>query len=210
MSETDGLYRKDSLSVRDGSPYSPHNITPSLIPPNTVVLDVGCNVGLLGETLKSKNVITDGIDINEEALKRASVHYRQVYRRDLYQSKLDLPEKNQYDYIVFGDVLEHVPRPDLLLMDVRKHLKPDGRIIVSLPNVARFEIRLGLLFGQFKYGPGILSEDHLRFYTRDTGMELIRNCGYIVERTLPTGLGARFRILPTLTAFQFIHVCRLK
>ena len=203
------MFKKDSLLNLDKSPHSPHNIIPGIIEKNNaLILDVGCNTGMIGkEIIKKKQAFVDGIDINEEALKEAGKTYRKVFRRDLYDSKLEI-EAEKYDYIIFSDILEHLPRPDAVLRDARKYLKDDGKIIISLPNVARFEIRINLLFGNFVYKPGILSEDHLRFFTKQSAQNLIRDCGYETRKIIPTGLGHRIKIFANLTAFQFIFICK--
>lgn len=202
------MFKKDPLLKQSSSPHSPQNIIPEQIKKNTTVLDVGCNTGFLAKILKEKNVITDGIDINDEALTKAKKYCRKIYKRDLYSGKLDI-DKIRYDYIVFADLLEHLPRPDLLLLDTQKYLKKQGRIIVSLPNIARLEIRLKLLFGKFDYTKGgILSEDHLRFFTKKSAYEMFESCGYEIEDIVPSGLGHQFNIFPNLTAFQFIYVCK--
>lgn len=200
------MFKKDPLLKKNYSPHSPHCIIPNIISPNSTVLDVGCNTGFLGRELLKKHVISDGIDINKKALEKAKKWYRNVFIRDLYSSKTDLG-RLKYDFIVFADVLEHLPRPDLLLLDCKKHLKPGGKIIASLPNTARLEIRLNLLLGKFDYTyGGILSEDHLRFFTKKSAVKMFTDCGYRVESVIPTGLGHKLRILPNLTAFQFIYV----
>ncbi|KKQ38813.1 MAG: Methyltransferase type 11 [Candidatus Roizmanbacteria bacterium GW2011_GWA2_37_7] len=201
------MFQKDPLLEQSTSPHSPQNIIPQQIRKNATVLDVGCNTGFLARILKKKKTITDGIDINDEALQKAKKYCRKVYKRDLYSGKFDI-DKKQYDYIVFADVLEHLPRPDWLLLDAHNYLAKNGKIIASLPNIARAEIRLNLMLGKFDYTKGgILSEDHLRFFTRKNATEMFEQCGYIVEETIPTGLGHQLNILPELTAFQFIYIC---
>jgi len=204
------MFQKDSSLTLDKSPHSPHSIIPRLIGiKSSLVLDVGCNNGLVGrEIIKRSQSAVDGIDINEEILEEAEKSYRKVFRRDLYKSKLEIDEE-KYDYIVFSDILEHLPRPDLVLKDAKKYLKDEGELIICLPNVARFEIRLDLLFGKFDYSPGILSEDHLRFFTKKSAQKMIRECGYVVKKIVPTGLGHRTNIFTNLTAFQFIYVCKI-
>lgn len=203
------MFKKDSSLHLDKSPHSPHSIIPRLVSKeNALVLDVGCNNGLIGkEIIRLSQASIDGIDINEEALKEAGKSYREVFRRDLYKPTLEIEAEN-YDYIIFSDILEHLPRPDLVLQDAKKYLKDDGKIIISLPNIARFEIRIKLLLGNFDYRPGILSEDHLRFFTKKSATEMIRKCGYKVENIVPTGLGHRTKIFANLTAFQFIYICK--
>ena len=72
------MFQKDPLLEQSGSPHSPQNIIPQQIKKNTTVLDVGCNTGFLARILKKKKIITDGIDINDEALKKAKNYCRKV------------------------------------------------------------------------------------------------------------------------------------
>ncbi len=203
------MFQKDLLLTMDSRATSPHNLIPKLIKENSIVLDVGCNTGFLGKKLREKGIVSDGIDINEEALREAKKYYRKVFRRDLYNPNLKL-NNNKYNYIVFSDVLEHLPRPDILLTRCRKYLEKDGLIIISMPNIARIQIRLGLLFGKFDYTRGgILGEDHLRFFTKKSATKMIENCGYNVIKVIPTGIGNRIKFFSTLIAFQFIYVCKI-
>lgn len=204
------MFKKDPCLNQSHSPHSPHLIIPKYIKDNSLVLDVGCNTGFMGKVLIKRGCISDGVDINTEALKKAKKYYSALYKRDLYIGKLHIPSK-KYDYIIFADVLEHLPRPDLLLKDATKYLKKSGYILISLPNIARLEIRAQLLFGKFDYTyGGILSEDHLRHFTKKQAVKMISECGLRTNQIIPTGIGHKIRIFPTLTAFQFVYVCNLK
>lgn len=188
-------------------PHSPHMIVPQLVTEKTKVLDVGCNAGYIGRLLKeSKQCLCDGIDIDKKLLRLAKPYYRSLYEIDLYQDKFTVSEK--YDFILFIDILEHLPTPEKILKKlIKENLDKGGKVIICLPNVARFELRLKHLFGNFDYMPGIMNEDHLKFYTLKTGKEMIKECGLKIEKILPTGLGHYFKVLPSLIAFQFIYVC---
>lgn len=202
------MFNKDGLIKVNPSIHSPHQIISSLIKPHTDILDVGCNTGMLGKILHKKNIL-DGLDINLQALKIAKPYYRHLYKIDL-SSANNLNIKTKYDYIVFSDILEHLPRPDLSLLKAKKNLKPNGIIICSLPNIGRFEVRLKLLLGNFEYtNGGILSQDHLRFFSRKSGQKLFEQTGYRVIGIIPTGLGHMLKIFPTLTAFQFIYLAKV-
>lgn len=203
------MFKKNSSVGYNPSVYSPNNIIPGLIEANSSVLDVGCGPGILGKVLKKqkKNCICDGVDISKNFLKQAKRHYSNLYCFDLDQDFSF--GRDRYDFIVFADILEHLKRPDLVLKKFKKNLKKDGRVIISLPNVARLENRLSFLLGKFNYEEcGIMHRDHLRFFTLKTGRELIEEAGFEVIKTLPTGLGAMIKILPTLISFQFIYVCK--
>jgi hypothetical protein len=61
-------------------------------------------------------------------------------------------------------VLENVKHPDEMLRRIYRCLKHDGKIVVAVPNVVNWYIRLCLLFGRFDYQErGILDRTHLRF-----------------------------------------------
>jgi len=204
------MFKKDPCLSQSHSPHSPHILIPQNIKNGSTVLDVGCNTGFMGKLLKKKGCSSDGVDINVAAIKIAKKHYLNVYKRDLYVGKLNIPRK-KYDSIVFADLLEHLPRPDLLLKDSVSYLKKSGSILISMPNIARFDIRLRLLFGNFDYTyGGILSEDHLRHFTKKQAVKMINASGLRVVKIIPTGLGHRIHIFPTLTAFQFIYICKLE
>lgn len=201
---------KDKSIPFNNSPHSPHSIILSLIKPNTTLLDIGCNSGLLGQSLKLKNITCDGIDINPKLLQQAKKYYRHLYLKDLYQPKLNLSKNTKYDYIVLSDILEHLPRPDLVLIDLKKYLNKNGEIIISLPNIARFEVRYDLIFGKFNYTTGgILSSDHLRFFTYDSATKLFNQLGLTLIKYIPTGLGHYIPLFPKLLAFQFVYILKI-
>lgn len=201
-------FRSDYISL-DKSPYSPHMIVLPLVAPNSYVLDVGCNTGYVGKFLKEeKKCINDGIDIDEALLVKAKPYYRNLFKIDLFKD--DFVLRHKYDFILFIDILEHLPTPHKILKKMTNNLRKSGKIIISLPNIARFELRLKHLLGNFDYQPGIMNEDHLRFFTLKTGRELIESCSLKIEKILPTGLGARIKAFPELTAFQFIYLCKKK
>jgi SAM-dependent methyltransferase len=89
----------------------------------------------------------------------------------------------QFERIVFADLLEHLPDPIPVLAGYRRLLAPGGRLLVSLPNVAAWTVRLELLFGRFEYAEsGILDRTHLRFFTRASGRRTLEAAGYRVLR----------------------------
>jgi SAM-dependent methyltransferase len=93
-----------------------------------------------------------------------------VIQADLQQVP-DIAPRN-FDTIIFADVLEHLAWPAGVLKKYADLLKPDGTVIVSLPNVGLWSVRLGLLFGRFRYqDSGVLDRTHLRFFTRRSAIE---------------------------------------
>ncbi|MCC6183545.1 MAG: class I SAM-dependent methyltransferase, partial [Microthrixaceae bacterium] len=73
--------------------------------------------------------------------------------------------------------------PVSVLHRLRDHLAEDGHLIVSIPNIANWTVRLQLLFGRFRYTDrGILDRTHLRFYTVATLPEMLADAGFSVVK----------------------------
>ena len=88
-----------------------------------------------------------------------------------------------FDYIIFADVLEHLINPEQILKKSKELLKEDGKIIISLPNVAHDAVMIDLVKNKFRYRQlGILDNTHLRFFTRDSINELFEKVDLAIIR----------------------------
>lgn len=160
------------------SKYSTHNIIQNLIkimPQGVNILDVGCNEGYIGKDL-NRNFNFYGLDYMNEPLIECKKHYKDASIYDL--NNLEKLKWNiKFDMIIFADVLEHViDAKSVLNFFVQEYLKPNGQVIISVPNVANWQIRLNLLFGKFRYTEtGILDKTHLHLYTFETAKELTKS-----------------------------------
>ncbi|MEZ6255238.1 MAG: class I SAM-dependent methyltransferase [Patescibacteria group bacterium] len=187
------------------------------IKPKSTVLDIGCWTGNLGVALiEEKKCVVDGMDISSEGLKKAkSRGYRNTYLVNLNAEKIKIDSVvEKYDYILFADVLEHLINPELVLELVRPLLRPKGRIIVSLPNVAFGLNRFNLLLGRWNYTEfGTLDKTHLKFFTITTGKNLLLRVGYKLIKVTPYNqfgflrhLNFLNKICPGFFSYQFMLV----
>jgi 2-polyprenyl-3-methyl-5-hydroxy-6-metoxy-1,4-benzoquinol methylase len=178
--------RDDSASryARNRRRHGTHEVVLGLVPDGARVLDVGCASGYLGTALAERGCRIWGVDQDERALQAAGDAYEEVLAVDLERID-ELPwAEESFDVVVAADVLEHLRDPMAVLRLLERYLAPDGRLVVSLPNVANASVRLPLLFGRFAYtDTGILDSTHVRLYTFDTARELVESCGFRVERT---------------------------
>jgi len=199
------MFEHHEKHIFNPSPNSPHTKIIEYIGKNKRVLDVGCSSGYIAKELNKKGCSVVGIEIDATAAEIAKKHCDKVIVGDIEEVKeLPYPDRH-FDAIILGDVLEHLKRPDVVLLKLRRYLKPNGFVIASVPNIARLEYRLKLLLGKFDYEEsGILSKGHLRFFTLKTVKKLLETCGYKIVKISYTGLGSKFRILPTWLAFQFV------
>ncbi len=136
---------------------------------NHKILDVGCGAGHTLKKLKElgKANETVGIEINEQVTQDLSDTLDRLYVGDV--ETIDLPPTEKYfDYILFGDVLEHLIDPRRVLHIYKSLLRDDGYIIASIPNIKHYNVLLRLIFfDEFQYtDAGLLDSSHLRFFTK--------------------------------------------
>lgn len=153
-----------------------------LIRPGTQVLDLGTGTGALGQYLSTTlNCIVDGAEYDTGQARQAAPFYRNLPVADLEKTELAALFSEGYDYIVCADVLEHLKNPGNVVSQLPALLKPDGRILLSIPNIAHAGVIAELLTGEFRYRPeGLLDATHLRFFTRKSLLEFLENHGLAV------------------------------
>ncbi len=165
-------------------PHSSHRVLADLVGGEPArVLDVGTASGYLGRALTALGHTVVGVENSDEAAALARASYAALHVVDA-QALPDLPEA-PFDVAVLGDVLEHLADPEAALARVVAQLRPGGRVLVSVPNIAFVQVRLALAAGRFAYADrGILDATHLRFFTRRTLVELLRRQGLDARRVL--------------------------
>lgn len=151
------------------------------------ILEIGCGEGFTGAELKStgkaKEVI--GIEIFEPAAVKAKEKLDGVIVGDIQMMTLPYPEW-YFDYIIFGDVLEHLSDPWSTLKRLRRHLSSSGFAVASIPNIAYWEILKDLIiFDKWAYiDAGILDRTHLRFFTRRSIIDLFQESGFDIVKLI--------------------------
>jgi SAM-dependent methyltransferase len=94
-----------------------------------------------------------------------------------------------YDVVIAADVLEHLRHPEELMDEITRVLRPDGRLIVSVPNFGHWYPRTRTLVGAFDYDQrGILDKTHYRFFTRKSLARMVQRAGFEIRRHREVGL----------------------
>ncbi|HET9956843.1 MAG TPA: class I SAM-dependent methyltransferase [Polyangiaceae bacterium] len=146
------------------------------------VLDVGCASGALGHSLKlaRPEVQVRGVEPVAAQAERA-----RAVLDDVLHGGADDPLPSHWpapECVIFADVLEHLVDPWSTLRRYRSILKPGGTLVASIPNVAHRVVLRGLFRMRWDYTDfGILDRTHLRFFTRDTAVELVESCGFQIR-----------------------------
>ncbi len=213
-----------------GDERSSLSVLCSFVPEGARVLDLGIGSGALGRQLRQElHCQLDGVTINPDEQAVAQPWYERIELLDLDQPGWDLGFADQsYDVIVCADVLEHLKQPELVVSACRRLLRPDGALLVSIPNVAYAGLVAGLMHGNFDYGnEGLMDSTHLRFFTRSSFQRLITHQGWLVERvepidqplheteftrafdTLPPAVARYVLAQPDAHAYQLVFVAKL-
>jgi ubiquinone/menaquinone biosynthesis C-methylase UbiE len=126
------------------------------------VLDIGCRSGSLTKSYTEGNDVV-GVDVDRDALKLFRERLGlEAHWLDVDRDPLPFPDSS-FDVVACTEVLEHLRFPATALAEIRRVLKPDGRLVGSVPNATRLRNR-------WRFLTGTLNEDstHLRMYSPDT------------------------------------------
>lgn len=141
------------------------------------LLDVGCGTGDFLQIAKNNNWKVLGIEPNVEARKIAnSKTCNAVFEVD----QLLKLEPNSFDVITLWHVLEHLPKLDEHLEIFKKLLKPNGTLILAVPNFKSFDA-----FYYKQYWAAFDVPRHLWHFSQKSISMLVSKKNMYVDKTLP-------------------------
>lgn len=142
---------------------------------NRKFLDIGCATGLLLNHMKGSGWDTKGVEIcrpsAEYGIKESSL--------DIFIGTLEEAafRDNYFDVVHFSHLIEHVPDPKALLVEINRILKNDGHMIMTTPNADGWQARAS------KSNWRSAITDHIYLFTKTTMRKLLGITNYrIVEQ----------------------------
>ena len=125
---------------------------------NKKVLDMGCRDGILTRHFIEHNEVT-GLDIDKQALEACRKNLQIETKWADFSLQIPIPTSS-FDVVVAGEVIEHLPYPEITIAEISRILKPEGLFIGSVPNSYHLKNRLRVLKGRLiDY-----DQTHLRAY----------------------------------------------
>lgn len=133
------------------------------------ILDIGCYDGTFLSLIKNKSNKLYGIEASDYG-------FQEARRRGTIVEKFFIDDgvkfpytDNFFDFVIAGEIIEHIYDTDFFLCEIKRILKKGGLILISTPNIASLGRRLLLLFG---FNPIIEvspnepdSPGHIRYFT---------------------------------------------
>jgi cyclopropane fatty-acyl-phospholipid synthase-like methyltransferase len=172
------------------------------------VLDIGCGGGELGREIKKHypQAKVFGVDVSPGAVAEAEKFLDGAALVDLEQDQGHPFLAEKYDLIVISEVLEHLFRPEDLLIKVKQFNCP---VIITIPNLLFWKNRLNLLLGYFDYtDTGLMDRGHIRFFSLMGLRRLVESLDYEIvgecHRVPTRGTKWLAKIWPGLFAHNFI------
>ena len=111
------------------------NLVNSLQPAKGSILDIGAGTGDFLSVVKENGWNTIGVEPSEKA--KAIAQKKGV---SFVEQTSEL-ENNSFDVITMWHVLEHVPNLDNQIKELKRLLKPNGSLIIAVPNFKSFDAK---------------------------------------------------------------------
>ena len=155
---------------------------------NLSILDIGPGHGFFSYLVKKEfpdYEKLDLIDISETSLTmtKGIIGYDEDKISYFQQDVFDYQDTNKYDFIVLGEVLEHLDEPKQILRKLSKLLKPGGLLWLTTPTNAPALDHVYL----FK------TKEEVFDLIKDAGMETVGSCNYFAE-DMDEATALRFKV----------------
>lgn len=105
------------------------------------ILEIGCGLGYLTYSLNKEGYNSLGLDISKEAVNQAIQNYGNYFIcADLYEYAIN--HENEYDIIIFTEVIEHLNDINSFMESLKKLLTFEGKIILTTPNKSFYPLEV--------------------------------------------------------------------
>ena len=111
------------------------NLVNSLQPAKGSILDIGAGTGDFLSVVKENGWNTIGVEPSEKAKSIAK------QKGVSFVEQTSELENNSFDVITMWHVLEHVPNLDNQIKELKRLLKPNGSLIIAVPNFKSFDAK---------------------------------------------------------------------
>ncbi len=156
-----------------------------LIPPaSQTLIEIGCSSGALAREFRLVNPASHyvGVDIDADYIEIARQHCHVTHALDIeHADDAFFQRYADRDCWIFGDTLEHMRDPWRVLQRIREVIPEHGSVVACIPNAQHWSMFAKLSIGDFRYeDSGLFDRTHLRWFTRETMIELFAHSGFSV------------------------------
>jgi SAM-dependent methyltransferase len=141
------------------------------------MLDLGCGSGWFLSEMRTRGWEAHGVEISGSAAELG----RKTAALDIFSGTLEQAAfpANFFDYIRSNHSFEHIASPNETLDEIHRVLKPDGKLMIGVPNEAGLASRV---FGNYWWYRG--APVHPFTYSVRTLSELLKRHGFVVQKVV--------------------------
>lgn len=153
------------------------------------LIEVGCSSGALAREYKKifPEASYIGIEIDLDYAELARQYCDKCFAIDIESATEDFWNSvTDRDCWIFGDTLEHLRDPWKILGKIAKSMTKGGHVVACIPNMQHWSVQARLSVGDLRYQDnGLLDRTHLRWFTRQTMIEMFEAAGFKVVDGMP-------------------------
>ena len=153
-----------------------------LIPPNSKILDIGCNNGDIRSFFENPNYF--GVDLDKELINQLIEKGISAKRVDLNKEPIPF-ENEKFEYILLLDIIEHVVNPKKLLENAKKQLNPHGKMIITLPNDYHFLNKIRFVLNKHLTADPFAPFGHLHYFPIKSGENFLKKSNFKILKKIP-------------------------
>ena len=161
------IVKSYSLKKKVGLINAYHNQKGSL-------LDIGAGTGDFLVTAKASGWQTTGVEPNKNAKNLA------ISKGISFQNSIESIENQQFDVITMWHVMEHVPDVEYQFKQLKRLLKPNGTLIIAVPNYKSYDAQH---YGKFWAAYDV--PRHLWHFSKISIEKLVSRENMKLEKVLP-------------------------
>ena len=140
------------------------------------LLDIGCGSGEFLYQMKSYGWNVYGVEISQASTNIGNKRGLNILCGELGGADFS---DNFFDVVVLNQTLEHVYSPSSYLKEIHRILKPEGTLIIAVPNIGCMESKM------FKENWHLLDvPTHLYFFNTTSLRRYLEKYGFAVEKVL--------------------------
>lgn len=149
------------------------------------ILEVGAGEGQITRFLLGKNVKLKSLEPATEFYETLKKKFSEEPVEILNLVFEDYETDERFNYIFLVGVLEHIERPEAVLTKIRKYLKPEGKLIITVPNANSVHRHLGVIKKKIKdvyeLGPLDIKVGHFRHFDLESLVGLVKKSGFSID-----------------------------
>jgi len=169
----DAWWKNGAIGVSDDFKWKWPKIRQALPSKNATMLDFGVGDGrYINEVLSIRPYKIIGIDISEYALAKSRKKFPKARFYHLSgDDKLPVKDKS-VDFVIAGDVIEHIFDVPNFLTEMNRILKKNGTLFISTPYHGMIKnIVLSIIGFDIVFDP---TSPHIRFFTKNSLIRLLK------------------------------------